>query len=378
MIDSPPVLLILALIFLIVWFSYQCEKTRWGAKISAPLIILFLSFALGNLGVLPSKTPVYDAINSVLVPLAIPLLLFSADIKRALTECRAMLGAFTLAVVATIIGAGVALSVLDLGVFEAEIVGVLSASYIGGSANFVATAQAVGFTDSSWYLSTLTADAIGAIFFLGALMLLPTINFISRRFSHASLTEQQQQARPDDAVPRTITEAGVVASLTLSAVICAIGYAIAALIPVEGMFIIAITVLSLLFANFAPQRWRDQLRFDYHAGTIFMYIFFAAIGASADLSVMAASAIPIVGFLAILVIVHIVILVVVGAYFKFSLAELMIASSACILGPSAAAAIAAGQGWRHLVSPGMLVGVLGYAIATFIGISITSTLHAIL
>ena len=99
-----------------------------------------------------------------------------------------------------------------------------------------------------------------------------------------------------------------------------------------------------------------------------MYVFFATIGLDADLGAMVDAALPMLAFLAILVVIHIFLLVWLGARFKFTLAEMMIASSACILGPAAAAALAASKGWRHLVTPGMLVGVLGYAIATFIGI----------
>jgi uncharacterized membrane protein len=59
---------------------------------------------------------------------------------------------------------------------------------------------------------------------------------------------------------------------------------------------------------------------------------------------------------------------------KLDLAEVMIASNACILGPAPAAALAASKGWQPLVAPGILVGLLGYAIATFIGVALTEVL----
>jgi len=52
----------------------------------------------------------------------------------------------------------------------------------------------------------------------------------------------------------------------------------------------------------------------------------------------------------------------------------MIASNACILGPAPAAALAASKGWKALVTPGILVGVFGYAIATFLGVAVTTLL----
>jgi uncharacterized membrane protein len=60
---------------------------------------------------------------------------------------------------------------------------------------------------------------------------------------------------------------------------------------------------------------------------------------------------------------------------KLDLAEVMIASNACILGPATAAALAASKGWRPLVTPGILVGLFGYAIATFIGVALTNLLR---
>jgi len=56
----------------------------------------------------------------------------------------------------------------------------------------------------------------------------------------------------------------------------------------------------------------------------------------------------------------------------------MIASNACILGPAPAAALAASKGWRALVTPGILVGLFGYAVATFIGIAFTTLLERFL
>ena len=40
---------------------------------------------------------------------------------------------------------------------------------------------------------------------------------------------------------------------------------------------------------------------------------------------------------------------------------------AAVLGATTAPALAATRGWNSLVTPGVLVGVLGYALGTFIG-----------
>lgn len=376
MIAADNTLALLACLLLLVYIGYLSEKTKFGQALSAPLIILLLSFIVGNIGILPSQAPIYGIIQGILVPLAIPLLLFSADLRLAFRESKRMVWAFVLATVFTIIGALIGSGLISMGAAEPQLVGVLAASYIGGSANFVATAQAVGFNDSSLYTAALTADALGAMLFLTLLMSLPAVRFIARRFPQegAAPTVAPDSAPDEEGQPPAPTEAGVVLSLLLSAAICAVGMLVAAWLPFAGMFIIAITVLSLLVANVAPAAVKAKIQFDYPLGTIFMYVFFATIGLGADIGAMVGAALPVLAFLAILVFVHIVLLAWLGARWRFTLPEMMIASSACILGPAAAAALAASKGWRHLVTPGMLVGVLGYAIATFIGITLTNLL----
>ena len=58
---------------------------------------------------------------------------------------------------------------------------------------------------------------------------------------------------------------------------------------------------------------------------------------------------------------------VAGRLCRLDLHELITASSAAILGATTAPALAAAKGWRNLVTPGVLVGVFGYALGTFIG-----------
>ena len=278
MISADNTFALLACLLLMVWIGYVSEKTKWGAAMSAPLIILLLSFVVGNLGILPSSAPVYGVVQGIMVPLAIPLLLFSADLRVVFRESRRMVLAFALATLFTVTGALVGVALVDMGSLEASLAGVLTASYIGGSANFVATAQAVGLADSSLYTAALTSDALGAIFFLALLMTLPAIGFAARRFPAPDLAKVDHSAVSETAEPRVPSEGGIVFALLLSALVCALGLFIAAWLPIEGMFIIAITVLSLLIANLAPERVKKGIEYDYPLGTIFMYVFFATIG----------------------------------------------------------------------------------------------------
>ena len=73
---------------------------------------------------------------------------------------------------------------------------------------------------------------------------------------------------------------------------------------------------------------------------------------------------------AILLSVHLTVLLVVGRKLGLTIPELLTASNAAILGATTAPAMAAAKGWHDQVTPGVLVGVLGYALGTFIGTSL--------
>lgn len=367
-----------AVIMVIVAFGLWAERRSWGQKLGGPLLLLAIAMAASNLGLIPYSAPLYGTIAGVLVPMAIPLLLMRADLRTIFNESGPMLIAFIVAAAATVVGAFVGASLIDLGPLEAEIVGTITSSYIGGSLNFVATAEAVGIKDSSIYVASLSADAVGAVIFLLLLMLMPAIRFI-RTAMPSKFIGQELSATPlasdvvstQEAKPFSLANAAN--GLAVSLVICALSAAMTALMHIESLFILVVTALTLLVANLAKPIV-DHVSSEFELGTLFMYIFFVAIGAGANLGEVLGAAFPIIVFIVVMVLVHLCLLVVVGKWMKLDLAEVLIASNACILGPAPAAALAASKGWQPLVAPGILVGMLGYAIATFIGVALTAVL----
>ena len=123
-----------------------------------------------------------------------------------------------------------------------------------------------------------------------------------------------------------------------------------------------------------------------------LYIFFATAGAP-GLSIagsVKASIIPIGLFLTMLYGIHGLVLLTVRQFVLFwhtrlqktkqilngeknesfiSPPRLLVASSAAIGGPATAAALAKANKWTSLVAPSLIVGNLGYAIATFAGVA---------
>lgn len=359
-------------------FGFWVETTRIGRKLSGVLIILSLGVVLSNIRLIPHSAEMYGTISSLLVPLAIPMLLFRADLKQVVAEIGPMLKAFVAS--AAVIAFSIALLTLlfNFGEYEAQVAGTLTASYIGGSLNFVATAQAVELTDPNHYVGALTADTIGAIFFMMVLMLMPMLPLARKAMPSRYITSSGENIETGSVIKEEkerlpFNMAGLAAALATSMGICALGQVFAAMMGQEKYFILIITVLALGVANFAKGMVR-RFNSEFEVGTFFMYLFFVTIGASADLATIAGTALPYVILICGSVAVFFIMILIVGKILKLDLAELMIAANACILGPATAAALAAGHGWRDLVTPGMLTGILGYSVGTFVGVALTALL----
>ena len=361
-----------------VAFGLWAERQSWGQKVGGPLLLIAIAMAAANAGVIPYSAPLYGTVAGFLVPLAIPLLLMRADFKTIFSEAGPMLFAFIVAAGATVVGGLVGAWLITMGPLEAEIAGTIVASYIGGSLNFVATAEAVGIEDSSVYVAALSADAVGAVIFLILLMFMPAIRFVRTSMPSKFIgresdfgREKQSNSGAKEAEPFNLANAAN--GLAVSLVVCAVSAGISAVLNIDSIFILVVTALSLIVANFAKPIV-SRVSSEFELGTLFMYIFFVVIGAGANLSEVFGAALPIIAFIVVMIVVHLCLLVVIGKLMKLDLAEVLIASNACILGPAPAAALAASKGWQPLVAPGILVGVFGYAIATFIGVGLAAVL----
>ena len=92
----------------------RAEKTQIGAALSSPLVTMFIALVLVNVGVLPTEAPIYGAINRFLVPLAVPMLLLGADLRKVFRDTGSLLLAFIIGTFATVISTIAAAAVLPM------------------------------------------------------------------------------------------------------------------------------------------------------------------------------------------------------------------------------------------------------------------------
>lgn len=77
-------------------FVIRSEKTKIGSALSGALVSTLIGLAASNLGIISSEAPAYDVVMKFLLPLAVPLLLFRADLRRVIKSTGTLLLAFLL------------------------------------------------------------------------------------------------------------------------------------------------------------------------------------------------------------------------------------------------------------------------------------------
>ena len=374
----------LAGLFAIAACGFLLERTRLGGQLTGAVIAILLAILAANLGIIPHDAPAYGFVFTYFVPVLIPLFLFQADLRKIFSEAGRMTGAFLLASVGTVAGVTIAALVLDLSSLgaaaplldnqrEPAIAGLFASTYIGGSVNYAALGEITGLKeDASFFSAATAADNLFSAVYLGLLALMPGWRWLSRRFvdhDEALLVSAESSA---PITPTTITLA-----LGAALVIVATGDALVASFDLSGWRYVIITALTLTLATAVPGL-ADKLAGSFELGVSLSFVFFAAIAAGANVPAMIQVAPLLIVLVLILLTVHCLITFGLGSLLGLSLPELIIASNAAILGATTAPALAATKGWRNLVTPGILVGVLGYALGTFLGTVIYKYWGAIL
>ena len=353
--------------------AFWLERTRLGAVLTGTVIVILLSVLAANLGVIPHQAQTYDFVFEYLVPILIPLFLLQGDIRRLFREAYRTLAAFMIASAGTVLGVLAAVAILDFsavavdagieaGQKDAAIAGLFAATYIGGSVNYAALGEITGLIrDASFFSAATAADNLFSALYLSILGLLPTVGWLAHRYRQPTTAQPAKTEQLSAPSARSLCFALAIASLLVVS-----ADALTTLSQLPGLRYIWLTLLTLLVATSLP-----HVRFwcagGFELGIVLSFPFFGSIAAGADIAAMLTVAPILIALVTILLTVHLVCLLVVGRWLNLSLPELLTASNAAVLGATTAPAMAAAKGWHDQITPGVLVGVLGYAMGTLIG-----------
>lgn len=354
---------------LVLFFSENSRSEKFFCFPPAMFWIYFLPMLASNFQILPREASLYSSITTGFLPAAIILLLISSDLKTVLKLGRPALIMMATAIVGIMGGA-----LLVMTIFKPWLpseswagFGVLSASWIGGSVNMIAVKEAIGAPDRIFF-PMIVVDTIVSYSWMGFLLLGPAIQHVYDRWncSDRGMIEELEGKELSAAFISKYV------SFKHLPAILAIGFGGAWISNAfthhfaGGAFIWTVIFAStigivLSFTSVKKLATQGAPRLGY----LLLYFVLTSIGARADLSgIFSAPVLLLAGFVWILF--HGAFMLIVARITRIPLGLAATASQASIGGAVSAPVV--GAAYEPLLAPvGLLLGIFGNVIGTYLG-----------
>jgi len=379
-------LLSISLIF--ATLGFLSDSQRWAAVVPGALVTIVGPFALATAGVLPHDAPFYRAVFAYLLPLSLPLLLFEADLARIGREIGRTGLAFLVVVVSTCASLGLLLPLFGFGASATTVAAAQASGLIGGSVNVLATLDVLGVPpESTVRVATLAAFLVGATTFMFVLFAFANLRMLERWLARGAPNPRGEQRHGEAAAvgsaPLTVLRLSSLVGCAAAVVIAADalvfvverGLHLAGIFP-EGLDryrLLVITALALTLAS-TGGRARTALAGAFPVGTYLMYVYLSVIGPFANLGLVLDKAPLQLAYVLCACVLQAVLALGLARLLGLRFSELLVAMMACVTSQGAAVSVAVARGWRELVTPAVLAGLLGYASASFIAALFASLL----
>ncbi|NMC41836.1 MAG: DUF819 family protein [Bacteroidales bacterium] len=356
------------------------QKYKMVRKLGGVLICYILGALVGNLGLLPDGAEVYqDWFTRLAVPLALPLILFSMDVKRWLKMAGSTISSLLLGLFTVVLFIFIGYWIFKDSIPDSwKVAGLLSAVYTGGTPNMAAMKTALN-VDNELYLMTHTYEvALGAIYLIFILsvgqrvflMWLPPF----RKQDTGSVTISESSIEGEfesyDGYFRKKTLLPVLGALGLSVLIFAVSYGLSMLFPADfstAATILLITTLGIA-ASFIPRI--KNIEKTFQTGMYLILIFSLVVSSMADIRKLVNISFDLFWYVGLAMFGSHILHAFLARFFKIDADTVIISGSALICSPPFVPVVAGALKNRDIILTGLIVGIVGYAVGNYLGVSI--------
>ncbi|MEA1899008.1 MAG: DUF819 family protein [Bacteroidota bacterium] len=328
---------------------------------------------------------IQDKVTAITVLLALPLILFSMDVKKWFSQAgHAMtslaIGLFTVLLMIFVgywIFKG---SIEDIG----NIAGLLVGVYTGGTPNMAAIKTALGISNEIYIMTHTYEMLIGAIylvfiFSIGQkvfLWFLPAYKSTETGSIEVKEMDIQNEFESYEGIFKKSTILPLLGAFGISVFILGFSFVVGGFFPEEyntTAIVLLVTSLGIAF-SFVPRI--KKIKKTFQLGMYIILIFCLSVASMADIKKLADISLPLFYYVGLAMFGSHILHAFIAKFFKIDADTVIISGSALICSPPFVPVVAAALKNREIIMTGLAVGIAGYAVGNFLGVLVAGILNA--
>ncbi len=360
---------------LILWLTWRFPFLN---KVGTIIIAYVIGCVLGLTGLIPDTPEIHKVqtdIATYTIPFAIPLLLFSADIKSWTQLAPSFIKSTLLGILGCCLAVTIGFLVCsDDNETFAAIGGMLTGLYTGGNANLASIKVALGVDDTVYIITSAYSTLLSAVYLIFVIvigkralrLLLPDFKY-DKDNSGGSVTVKNYDNELFYGLFHKKNLPTLGKSLLLTIVIIGVGAGIAMLCPkdmFQTIFILSISTLAIIASTNKKVRNMERT---FEAGTYLILVFSIAVASQVNTNTIGNIDSRIFLFITIATLGSLLLHVLLSALLRIDTDTTLASSISLICSPPFVPVVAGAVKNKAIIGPGIAVGLFGYAVGTYVG-----------
>lgn len=355
----------------VLWLEPRSRIVRW---LSPVIVCYLLGMALGNQPWVALSSPLALRSCDVTVALAIPLLLFSVDVRGWLRLARPTVISFVLVMVAAVVAGAAGHLLVGGGLPESPaMAGMLVGVYIGGTPNMAAIGSALQVRPETFVLlnaADMVASFAYLLFILGVAPRLLARVLPPTPRPPTGPTSNEGPPAEDGGSPRPgrLPLGDLARALALTSVVVAVTLGVRSLMPPSARDAVAMLTLTTLSVAAALHGRVRALKGTQPAGQFLLLVFCVAMGVTTDFAELFGASPQVLIFTAVVLTLAVALHLLMVIPLRIDRDTAIITSVAGIFGPHMVGPAVVSLNNRAVLMSGLASGLVGYAAGNYLGV----------
>ena len=354
-------------------------------KIGVVVICYAVGLLIGLTDIIPeSISGTQDLLMGISIVVGIPLVLFSENILKWAKIAKYTFLSLLLGVISVVILVFVGYFIFREKIPEiAKVSGMMIGVYTGGTMNMAAIARGLGVENDLFILTNTVEVAIGALILLFLITgAKPLFGLFMKPYKSGGNNELNKQSNMDissfesyEGFFSRSSLPDLAKAFGIALLIAGMGYGMGFLFDGDlrqTVPILAVTTFGIL-ASLVPAV--NNIKKSFQLGMYWIYMFCLILASTVDLASLfnpesVSLMVNMLLFVSLVIVGSLVLHALLSWIFKISVDEYIITSTALANSPPFVPVVAAALRNKEVVVPGVIIGVVGYAIGNYLGVAI--------